>query len=292
MWSRWNPRLSAPRTSVPSATGTPANPPYRAVPRSIFRRSGIERGLLSGLDEDRSAGPHDLGTWRRSVGRVLFPAGVGRLVQGGADEDGGPRIVAGADRQSTDIGPERLDRRGHRRVRDVLRVRRARQHLRDRLQAVEPVAGEALTRGRRGAFGVRLPEPPGHHARADRRDEPEEDGELGSCSKSVTSGTNTRPPTRLTSAPATGRRRSRSLPTGARRSLGDAKLPGLFSANTRRTATCPRTNPGIHRGFQIKERAARASALRTDRRSARRSVGSMDITHPRRSRTTLRCDPS
>jgi hypothetical protein len=110
----------------------------------------------------------------------------------------------------------------------------------------------------------------------------------------VTSGTKTRPPMRLTSAPASG---PQTIAAATDKRAPDppgtpSKLSEGVSAKSRRTATCARMNPGIHRGFQI-QRASGPGALgtRSDVRSPRRSAGSVSITRPRRSRTRPRCDP-
>ena len=113
-------------------------------------------------------------------------------------------------------------------------------------------------------------------------------------SKSVTSGTNTRPPTRLTSAPASGPQTiAAATEMSAPRPPGTpSKLPGRTSAKSRSTATCARTKPGIHRGFQIQRASGPGLRARRAVRSTDRSLWPTDVTRPRRSRTRPRCGPS
>ncbi len=133
------------------------------------------------LDEDRPAGPHDLGTGRRRVDRVSFPPVVGRLVQRGADQHlERPGVIGAADRESARIRSERLDRCGDGGPRDVFRRHRASEHLRHGSAA----GGADCRRGVRARPRLRDPRSawrslPEMTPEPTAADEPEEHGELG-----------------------------------------------------------------------------------------------------------------
>ena len=243
--------------------------------------------LAPGLDEDRPAGSHDL--------RARQPGCRSRVVSTRRRQarPGRSRPAPGASRGRRRCGPSARRRplRAPRSLRRRSPSRRLPASSRARAPPSRPAAGGAGCRrgararpqlARSSSAWRSLPEmtPAPTAATSQTNMENWDPG-----SKSVTSGTNTRPPTRLTSAPASGPQTiAAATEMSAPRPPGTpSKLPGRTSAKSRSTATCARTKPGIHRGFQIQ----RASGPGLRARRAVRFDRSFALAHRRHAPTSI-----